>query len=266
MLTDMSVQSLATAINGNLHCFFRYLQRSPVTEYYQDDGIVRWRTPVPHAWLNGVLCSRPPGEDEGPVLDRTLAYFKTSGVPAVSWWLEPNLQTTDWERQLARRGFHYERGTPGMAVDLNDLQDDGQGVPSLDVVTVRNAAGLRVWTHTMVAGFGLPAAWESGLFSLLEGLAFDPPVRHYVGYLNGQPAAIATLFLAAGVAGLQYLATIPGARTRGVGGAMALAVLREARSLGYRVGVLQSSEMGYNLYLRLGFRNLCHVGYFYWSR
>jgi len=47
---------------------------------------------------------------------------------------------------------------------------------------------------------------------------------------------------------------------------MALAVLREARSLGYRVGVLQSSEMGYNLYLRLGFRNLCHVGYFYWSR
>ncbi len=266
MLTDMSVQSLATAINGNLHCFFRHLQLSPVTEYYQGNGLVRWRTPVPHAWLNGVLCSRLPSEDEGPTLDQTLAYFKASNTPMVSWWLEPHLPTTDWERLLARRGFRYERGTPGMAVDLNHLQGEGEGVPGLDIRPVQNVAGLRVWTQTLVAGFGLPAAWEPSLFSLFEGLGFDPPMRHHVGYVGAQPVAVATLFLAAGVAGLQYLATVPGGRVRGVGRVMALTALREARSLGYQVGVLQSSDMGYNLYLRLGFRTLCSVGYFYWSR
>jgi len=265
MLTDMSVQALVAAINGNLHCFLRYLHVSPVTEYYQHDGLVRWRTPVPHAWLNGVLCSRLPGHDERPAVDETLAYFRAHNVPAISWWLDSPLEMGDWERHLGRRGFRYERGTPGMAVSLGDLQD-GRAVAGLEVVNVQDASALQVWTHTMVAGFGLPAAWESGIQPLFEGLGLDPPIRHYVGYVHGQPAAIATLFLAAGVAGLQYLATAPEFRGRGVAQALALTALHEARTLGYRAGILQSSDKGYNLYLRLGFRTLCHVGYFYWAR
>jgi len=216
--------------------------------------------------LVSLLCSRLPGEDEGHLIDHTLAYFRASNVPVVSWWLEPHLPAASWERQLERRGFRYERGTPGMAVDLRNLPEDGHGVAGLEIVSVQDAPALRVWTQTMMAGFGLPSAWEPGLWSLLEGLGLNLPLRHYLGYLCGQPVAISTLFLGAGAASLQYLATVPQARERGIGRAMALRVLRDGLSLGYRAGVLQSSEMGYNLYLQLGLRTLCHVGYFYWAR
>jgi len=39
--------------------------------------------------------------------------------------------------------------------------------------------------------------------------------------------------------------------------------LIEARALGYRVGVLQSSEMGYPIYQRLGFQKMCDMDHFY---
>ena len=266
MLTNLSIQSLVGAINGNLRCFFRYLQICPATEFYQQDGLIRWRTPVPMAWMNGVLCSRPPWRDEGQTIADTLTYFKARDVPIFSWWLEPHLQVSDWDRHLARRGFRYDRGTPGMAVNLHALPEIARFPAGLEVVTVQDAATLRTWTHTLLAGFGLPVSWEPGLLALLDGLGLDPPVRHYLGYLDGQPVAIASLFLAAGVAGLQYLATVPEVRGRGVATAMALTALGEMRAVGYRAGILQSSEMGYNLYLRLGFRTLCHVGYFYWTR
>ena len=153
-----------------------------------------------------------------------------------------------------------------MAADLRGLPDESGMVAGLEMVTVQDAPTLGTFAHTLLAGFGLPLSWQPGLLALFDGLGVDPPMRHYAGYLHGQPAAIASVFLAAGVVGLQYLATIPEFRGQGIGRAMALTALREARTLGYRVGILQSSEMGYNLYLQLGFRTLCHVGYFYWSR
>jgi hypothetical protein len=44
---------------------------------------------------------------------------------------------------------------------------------------------------------------------------------------------------------------------------MSLAPLYEARNLGYRAGILQSSAMGYRVYQRLGFRKLCQMDHFY---
>ncbi len=62
-----------------------------------------------------------------------------------------------------------------------------------------------------------------------------------------------------------YVATLPAARGRGVGAAMTIAPLYEARQMGYHGGILQSSQMGYPLYRRLGFQHLCAMEHFYWE-
>jgi predicted acetyltransferase len=78
--------------------------------------------------------------------------------------------------------------------------------------------------------------------------------QHYIGLLNGQPVSWASVFYATGVAGVNAVGTLPEARRQGIGSAITLRRLLEARERGYRVGVLQSSRMGYNLYRRLGFQ------------
>jgi len=96
------------------------------------------------------------------------------------------------------------------------------------------------------------------------GLGDDVPWRHYVGWLGNQPVATASLLMAAGVAGVYFVLTVPEARRRGIGGAITEAALRDARELGYRVGVLGASGMGLPLYRRLGFEEYCRIAVYEW--
>jgi predicted acetyltransferase len=87
----------------------------------------------------------------------------------------------------------------------------------------------------------------------------------YLVTLNDQPVATSSLVLDAGVAGIYNVATLPEWRGKGLGAAATLHPLREARQMGYQIGILQSSNMGYKVYQRLGFKELCRLNCYHWQ-
>jgi hypothetical protein len=46
---------------------------------------------------------------------------------------------------------------------------------------------------------------------------------------------------------------------------MTLRPLQEARAKGYRAGVLYASEMGANVYIKMGFKEYCKIGQYLWE-
>lgn len=263
--TDVSEEALVTAVRANLCDFFRYLGRSNPAGYFENETFSRWQSAVPHPWFNGVLASTFSTSKDDTFIKETIQYFHQHKTSVFTWWLEPHLNSTDWEEILIKHGFGFSDDTPGMAVDLQALNESIQKVDGFEIKVVQDDESMRIWAHVFVQGYGLPESLGALIFDSWGKLGFDLPVRNYIGYLSGEPVTTSCLFLGGGAAGIYSVSTLPEVRGKGIGAAITLRPLQEARKMGYRIGVLQSSDMGINVYKRLGFKHVCQIENFYLS-
>ena len=106
----------------------------------------------------------------------------------------------------------------------------------------------------MPEAYGLTDPSQEAVTRWVRSIGLNENLRHYLGYLHGKAVATASVFFYEGVAGLYCVATLPEARGKGIGSFVSAAPLIEAREEGYRIAILQSSRMGYPVYVRLGFK------------
>lgn len=90
------------------------------------------------------------------------------------------------------------------------------------------------------------------------------PATAYVARLEGRPACCLTMLREGGDAGVFLVGTIPEARGRGLARRLLLHALHEAHAAGATVSTLQSSRLGYPVYRRLGYIEVCRLGM--WER
>ena len=260
VLEDFSTPNLVEAIKANLFECYQYLGRSPKAERYDSPELNWVLTGISHPSLNHVLRTQLNPDNVDARIEETLAYFKSRDVTRFSWWTESGTQPTDLGEHLIAHGLTYSKGVPGMAVDLLALNEDSASPSGLTIQAVSDEETLAQWVHTSLIGFGFGGRdEENACFKLFAGLGFEMPLRHYLALLAGRPVATSQLFLGAGVAGIYWVATVPEARRQGIGGALTLAPLREARAMGYRIAILHASPMGEGVYRGLGFREYCRM-------
>jgi GNAT superfamily N-acetyltransferase len=120
---------------------------------------------------------------------------------------------------------------------------------------VRDEDDLVAFVDVLVEAMTIPLpvadAWAQA--ARIAGVG-NTPWRMYLGRLDGEVVATNMLFNGAGVASVYGVATRPAHRGRGIGGAITLAPLLEARDEGYAHAVLFSSLEGIHAYERIGFR------------
>lgn len=240
--------------------------RSPTAELYESPSLKWWVTRIPHPLLSGVASSRLSKNDLDDTIQNTLNMFKARDVSTFTWWEYPGRESQDLAALLIEQNFAYERGLPGMAVDLMSLPEEVSTPNDLKIQPVEGKERLEDWVSASFAAYGFPETWKNDWFDLYAGLGFDLPMRNYVGYLKAEPVATAELYIAGGVAGVYVVGTVPSARRRGIGTAMTLTPLLEARSLGYKIGVLGATPLGEGVYRELGFEEYCKLSHYSWKK
>ncbi len=220
-------------------------------------------TDIPFPLFNSIMRAQLLPERIDAVIQPIIAQAESRNVPML-WWTGPTTQPADLGIHLERHGFVNEGQMPGMAVDLANLNENPPMLCGLTIQRVTDDETLKQWSQVCAAGFGMPDFVANAFYDFMCHV--DPNTNlAYLGWRNDQPVATSLLLLAAGVAGIYNVATIPEARRQGIGAMMTVSPLREARDRKYKVGILQASEMGVDVYRSLGFQESCKIGQYVWS-
>ncbi len=189
----------------------------------------------------------------GPLIDLSL--------PAMVLYTEGI--TEGVAQSLVGRGFVPGGAMPAMAIDIERLPARALP-PGFNWVRVDAHGSGSAWSDVLAKCFDMPPtlARRFSPESLGADMAVDAPVQFFGITRGGEMAATSMLFLADGLAGIYSVATLPPMRGQGLGAYATAEALRTAHRLGYRVGVLQSSESGHSVYLGLGFQDLGSVSMF----
>lgn len=261
-LTDLSDDGLMAAIEADQVASRVTAPEVPVEAHLDADAT--WAVAgYPDGYRNTVVSVRFAPADADRRIREIKAAFDARGTRFL-WWVAPFHDPPDLGDRLVRAGLAFEGTVPAMAMDLDDLPRGEPAPRGLQIEPVVDTDGLRAFVNVLALEMGVPEGTpnpaarhhEALLRVIPPTLAAEPVPLRYLGFLGGRPVATSRTAIAAGVAGLYAVATLSDVRGRGIGRAMTLAALQAGRALGYRIGVLQSSDEGLPVYRRLGFRTI----------
>lgn len=263
ILDDLSAPSLISAIEENLFAAISAFSKWPRAETHEETEIMWAITDIPSPAFNNVMRAQLAPSRVEVAIASVKAKARSRNVP-LTWWTGPATQPADLGQYLESHGFVSEGDMPGMAVILDNLNENVSMPEGFTIQPVVDNETLKQWGQVCAKGSGMPDFVGECFYDFMQYV--DPSwIRAYIGVLNGEPVATSLLVLAAGVAGIHNVATLPAARRRGIGALMTLTPLREARRIGYKAGVLEATKMGAGVYSSLGFQEYCRVSVYGWS-
>jgi GNAT superfamily N-acetyltransferase len=209
--------------------------------------VFAFATGVPVGIFNGCIVAARPIEAD---LEAALDWLAGLDVPFYLWAHED--VAAEIGAMAASRSL--EPGAwlvPHMVLDA--VPEPPAPRTGIGVRNVTDPAELESFRQ-IIAADGLSPDASRRLFP--DAFLADADVRVIVADLDGRPVGRALAIRTGDVAGVYAVATLEGARRRGVGTAATWAAVAAGRAWGCRVVTLQSSRMGFGVYEAMGFRTV----------
>jgi GNAT superfamily N-acetyltransferase len=219
---------------------------------FESDGVIAAVVPglAELAIANAAVYADPAGLAVAlPMLESA---YQDAGVRRSMVWVPPGDERAP--EVLREAGYALDAEAPAMALDLtrmpaeDDPLDDWSDEPDPEEVA-----------QIVERSYGLA---DGAVSAALDG--WPTRATAYVARLEGRPATCLTMVREGLDAGVFMVGTVPEARGRGLARRLLLHALHDARAAGSTVSTLQSSRLGYPVYRRLGYVELCRLGI--WER
>jgi GNAT superfamily N-acetyltransferase len=252
------MSTLQAAMDRNMAAYWAPYGRGADCERHEEGGTVWLYTGVATPLFNGVFNPSLDAAGVHAVMKALAERIARRGATAF-WWIGPGAKPGDIGALLEQQGVKAVGSVPGMVAQLATIDDREASIPGFEIRKVEGTEMRALWGRIAAIGTGFTEQAVAQM-ERIEPTIDDPRYAgqiRYLGFLDGKPVASSALVLDEGLAGIYAVATLPEARKKGIGRAMTLAPLLEARSLGHETGILQASSAGFPIYSKMGFREVC---------
>lgn len=237
-------------------CYFAsYLPQMEVSDI---DGIIISNSNIPSDTFNIAMGGKLKEETSNKTISRISSYFADKKLP-MAWWFGPNSHHRDHQKNLERAGFSYDEYDVGMAMQLNQLNENYSYPKGLEILEVKDKKELEDFAFVLASIFTPPDIQVANYYKQVGIVDFHPSqtMKLFIAYFKQKPVAISASYLSKSVAGIYDICTTPDMQRKGFGSAMTYKALKYAKDKGYHIATLQASPDGINIYKRFGFIEIC---------
>lgn len=206
---------------------------------------------VPESLLNMVIAYHSDTPVTTEDVERAIAPFRQWRLP-FQWWLTRGSEPVGLRQRLTELGMENWGGATMMLLPLDQLDQAAARFPqppaatTLDrALTVEEAeAALAIICEVFYIPREPMQRWTS----------LNPAFDLWLARLGARPVAALATLRDGDTVGVYHVATLTGARRRGIAGNLLIMALREARASGCRWATLTATPEARSLYERLGFQ------------
>jgi len=260
ILDECSPKAYKKAIHDSWNSLFLLFGGTPHYEILETQHLTTLACNTKISMFNRVMRTRLSPDNADEKIQETIDYFSSKELP-FRWQIDPGDTPSDLPQRLENHSFSL-KGGPGMALVIDELR-----VP-------KNPDGFRfekvttqemneTFCRLLPEAYGMPEFARDDMAQMAMSIGIRDDYCNYLGFLDDKPVATSSVFYSDGVAGIYNVANLP--EGRGIGSIMSAVPLFDARDLGYKVSILHSTTMGYNMYKRLGFDEYCRHDSYEWT-
>ncbi len=253
------------AIDANLRAALAMFARpNPSGATKQLEGVAVASSGLQFSMFNSaILTSAVSSRDE--LRDRIRAagkFFRSRGLPWSFWvcegWIENPVRSVVGE-EFVSNGMHLVVELPGMAAER--IAPPQKPLPHLIFRPVKDSLTRADFARIMCVAFGIPFAISRAVYE--SERTWTGPFTGWIGYIGDLPVTSTATLVTGDMVGVYAVGTLPTHQRKGCGEAiMRYALARAHETTSIRRTILQSSEAGYALYQRMGYRRITRYAVF----
>lgn len=252
ILNDIDKETLIKAIEDNLDNF--YIQSAAYPKFYSKiSDKINWVYAKYSDWPSCIFKADFKNISIENEIEQIKLLIIKNKAPN-GWTVGPLTQPRNLGQYLEKSGFSNVYHQSGMAIKLNIIVNTPIMSNKLKVDVINSIEGLKFWINVVSTAFNIKIDLE-----FLKLFLDDENTRFYLGFYNKKYVSALILYLSAGVAGLHAVSTLSEHRGKGFGYSISRSALIDAYNSGYKIAVLQASNLGEVIYRKLGFKKYCNI-------